>query len=80
MKRIVLFLSRLACGFLIAMVRVYQSCISPLLGRNCRFHPTCSTYFIMAVRQYGALSGSWRGLRRILRCHPLYRGDYYDPP
>ncbi len=80
MKRFVLLSSRLTCGVLIALVRIYQCCLSPLLGRNCRFHPTCSNYFITAVRKYGPLSGSWRGLRRICRCHPLHRGDYYDPP
>jgi len=64
---------------LIGLVRLYQILLSPLLGRRCRFHPTCSAYFIEAVRKYGALSGGWRGLRRILRCHPFHPGGY-DPP
>ena len=65
---------------LIAMVRVYQLAVSPLLGANCRFRPTCSAYFIQAVHKYGAVRGTLRGMWRICRCHPFYRGDWYDPP
>ena len=64
---------------LIAVVRCYQWTISPLLGRCCRFEPTCSVYFIEAVKKYGALRGSLMGLRRIARCHPWNHGGY-DPP
>lgn len=64
---------------LILAVRLYQWTLSPFVGRQCRFEPTCSTYFIQAVRKYGALSGSWRGAKRILRCHPFHPGGY-DPP
>lgn len=63
----------------IGMVRLYQILLSPIFGRQCRFHPTCSQYFIEAVRKYGVISGSWRGFRRILRCHPFHPGGY-DPP
>ena len=64
---------------LIGLVRCYQWTLSPLIGRNCRFHPTCSAYFILAVRKYGALSGALRGIARICRCHPFHPGGY-DPP
>jgi putative membrane protein insertion efficiency factor len=64
---------------LIALVRLYQYTLSPLVGRSCRFQPTCSHYFIEAVKKYGALRGTVRGLYRILRCNPLCRGGY-DPP
>ena len=64
---------------LIGMVRLYQWTLSPLVGRNCRFHPTCSVYFIESVRKYGAIRGSWRGILRICRCHPWHPGGY-DPP
>ena len=64
---------------LIGLVRVYQWTLSPFIGRQCRFAPTCSEYFIGSVRKYGAIVGSWRGVRRILRCHPWHPGGY-DPP
>jgi putative membrane protein insertion efficiency factor len=64
---------------MIAAVRCYQLGISPFIGMRCRFEPTCSQYFIEAVRKYGALRGGWRGLCRIARCHPWGRSGY-DPP
>ena len=64
---------------LIGMVRVYQWTLSPLVGRQCRYLPTCSNYFIGAVRKYGAVRGSVRGIARICRCHPFHPGGY-DPP
>ncbi|HMO85872.1 MAG TPA: membrane protein insertion efficiency factor YidD [Lacipirellulaceae bacterium] len=64
---------------LIALVRAYQWTISPWLGPCCRYQPTCSEYFIGAVRKYGVLHGAWRGVRRIGRCHPWGAGGY-DPP
>lgn len=64
---------------LIAIVRLYQIFLSPVFGRQCRFYPTCSAYFIEAVRKYGALAGAYRGVKRILRCHPWHPGGY-DPP
>lgn len=64
---------------MIGLVRGYQRFISPLLGPSCRFTPTCSEYFIGAVRKYGIIRGTWRGTLRILRCHPFHPGGY-DPP
>jgi len=64
---------------LIALVRVYQWLISPLLGRHCRFEPSCSQYFIEAVRKYGVIRGAAKGVWRICRCHPWHPGGY-DPP
>ncbi|MDY7011965.1 MAG: membrane protein insertion efficiency factor YidD [Planctomycetota bacterium] len=64
---------------LILMVRLYQGVLSPFIGRQCRFTPTCSEYFIRAVRARGALVGGLMGLWRILRCNPLGKGGY-DPP
>jgi putative membrane protein insertion efficiency factor len=63
---------------LILMVRGYQFALSPLLGRHCRFHPSCSQYFIDSVRKHGALRGSVRGLLRLARCHPFHPGGF-DP-
>jgi len=64
---------------LVGLVLLYKITLSPLLGRHCRFQPTCSTYFREAVEKYGALPGSLRGIKRIGRCHPWHRGGY-DPP
>ena len=63
---------------LIALVRGYQKIISPLLGHNCRFTPTCSQYALEAIEKYGALKGGWLAFRRILRCNPFHKGGY-DP-
>jgi putative membrane protein insertion efficiency factor len=79
MHRLLSNLLHLPSRMLIAGVRCYQLGISPWLGARCRFQPTCSQYFIEAVRKYGAVRGSWRGLRRISRCHP-WGGSGYDPP
>jgi putative membrane protein insertion efficiency factor len=63
---------------LIGLIQLYRWFVSPLLGPNCRFYPSCSCYAQDAIRQHGAVRGSWLGLRRILRCHPWHPGGY-DP-
>ena len=63
---------------LIALIRGYQLVISPMLPPACRFTPTCSAYTLEAIRRYGALRGSYMGVRRLLRCHPFHPGGY-DP-
>jgi putative membrane protein insertion efficiency factor len=73
------FLSALLSGFLIFLVRCYRFVLRPILPAACRFTPSCSEYFILAVRKYGPLRGAWRGIRRIGRCHPWHPGGY-DPP
>jgi len=64
--------------FLRTLIRIYQYCISPLLGPRCRFYPTCSCYADEALQLHGALRGSYLAARRILRCHPWHSGGY-DP-
>lgn len=73
------FLTALPRRVLIALVRVYQWTLSPFIGRQCRFTPTCSNYFIGAVQKHGAVRGALRGIGRICRCHPFHPGGY-DPP
>lgn len=63
---------------LIGTVRLYQIVVSPLLGPNCRFHPSCSQYAIEALTKHGALRGGYYAVRRILRCQPFHAGGY-DP-
>jgi len=63
---------------LIVLVAAYRYALSPMLGRSCRFHPSCSEYAQEALERHGALRGVWLALRRIGRCHPWHRGGY-DP-
>lgn len=61
------------------LIRFYQKCISPYSPPSCRFTPTCSAYAYTAIQKYGALKGGYLALRRLLRCNPFYKGDYFDP-
>ncbi|HES75775.1 MAG TPA: membrane protein insertion efficiency factor YidD [bacterium] len=63
---------------LIGIIRAYQLVLSPLMGRQCRFEPTCSCYAIEAIQRHGSLRGGWLGVKRICRCHPFSPGGY-DP-
>lgn len=63
---------------LVWLVRGYQLLVSPMLGQNCRFYPTCSNYAVEALRTHGAGRGSWLALRRVCRCHPWNPGGV-DP-
>ncbi|MBP7963064.1 MAG: membrane protein insertion efficiency factor YidD [Caldilineaceae bacterium] len=67
MKRVVL-----------AIIGFYQRFISPLMGSNCRYHPTCSAYTYQAIDKYGVGKGGWMGIKRISRCHPWHPGGF-DP-
>jgi hypothetical protein len=67
MKHIALFL-----------IRCYQLSMSPLLGRHCRFYPTCSSYTYEAIKKYGFLKGTILGGKRLLKCHPFHPGGI-DP-
>ncbi|MGH6634760.1 MAG: membrane protein insertion efficiency factor YidD [Gammaproteobacteria bacterium] len=60
------------------LIRGYQYWISPLLGRHCRFWPSCSEYARQAIERYGLWRGGWLGVKRICRCHPWHPGGY-DP-
>jgi putative membrane protein insertion efficiency factor len=71
--------SRIPKSIVIGGVRAYQKWVSPWLGPRCRFQPTCSEYMLQAVEKHGLWSGTLRGLRRILRCHPFHPGGW-DPP
>lgn len=62
----------------VALVRFYQLAISPLLGSNCRYTPTCSSYMLEALKTHGLIKGLYLGTKRILRCHP-WGGSGYDP-
>lgn len=63
---------------LLLLIKIYKITLSPLLGRHCRFLPTCSAYTYEAVEKHGALRGAILGLKRILKCHPFHAGGH-DP-
>lgn len=67
MKKIVIFL-----------INFYQKRISPLFGKKCKFYPTCSEYMKQAIEKYGVIKGTFKGIKRILRCNPFSKGGY-DP-
>jgi len=69
---------RLLVLYVVAMVRAYQAMLSPLLIGSCKFYPSCSEYFIQAVREWGLLRGGRLGVRRLLRCRPCGLGGL-DP-
>lgn len=61
-----------------ALIRFYQTAISPWFGARCRFHPSCSNYALEAIEVHGATKGTWLTIKRILKCHPLTKGGF-DP-
>lgn len=63
---------------LVILIKFYQYAISPWLGKNCRYEPTCSHYTLEALKTHGLFRGSFLGIKRILSCHP-WGGSGYDP-
>lgn len=63
---------------ILLLIRFYQYAISPYLGKNCRFNPTCSSYAFTAISKYGIIKGGFLSIRRILKCHPFNKGGF-DP-
>lgn len=68
----------MAQRLLLALIRGYQRYLSPLLGSNCIYQPTCSQYTYEAIAKHGIWRGTWLGIKRIARCHPFHAGGY-DP-
>ena len=64
---------------ILSLIRFYRRNISPATPPSCRFQPTCSAYAYEAINKYGVIKGGWLAIKRILRCHPFYKGDPYDP-
>jgi uncharacterized protein len=73
------WISRMAAAPFIALIRLYQWTLSPMIGGHCRFMPTCSNYAIEAYRSHNPLKATWLTACRLLRCHP-FGGSGWDPP
>jgi putative membrane protein insertion efficiency factor len=65
-------------SLLMGLIKIYQWVLSPLVGPNCRYYPSCSCYAHQALERHGVLRGGWLGIKRIARCHPWHPGGY-DP-
>lgn len=63
---------------LIWMIKAYQLMLSPYVGQQCRFYPTCSQYALEAIKEYGAIKGAYFSIGRLSRCHPWHAGGH-DP-
>lgn len=63
---------------MIALIKLYQYTLSPLIGKSCRYTPTCSAYGLEAIRKHGPFKGGWLTLKRVLSCNP-WGGSGYDP-
>lgn len=73
------WLGQTIVALLLGAIWAYQRTLSRLIGDTCRFHPSCSRYMAEALRKYGLVRGLWKGIGRLLRCHPWHPGGY-DPP
>jgi putative membrane protein insertion efficiency factor len=71
-------MKRLLTALLVLLIRGYRMLLSPVLGRHCRFHPSCSEYALEALQRHGLWKGSRLALRRIGSCHPWHAGGF-DP-
>ena len=60
-----------AVKFLLSFIKIYKLFLSPLLGNNCRYHPTCSSYAIEALETHGLIKGLYLSIKRVSKCHPL---------
>lgn len=78
MKPIWIWIKKAMGWLMIMLIRFYQQAISPYLPHSCRYTPTCSQFYIEAVRKYGPFRGSYLGIKRLLHCHP-WGGHGYDP-
>ena len=64
---------------LLGLIHFYQRFISPYLPPRCRYIPTCSQYAVEAIEKYGVRKGGWLAFKRLMRCHPFHKGNFYDP-
>ncbi|MEA3295603.1 MAG: membrane protein insertion efficiency factor YidD [Patescibacteria group bacterium] len=65
--------------YIIKTIKFYQIFISPLIGKHCRFYPSCSEYGCLAIQKFGTIKGCWKTLKRVIRCHPWNKGGIDMP-
>ena len=78
MRKLYDFFCKGLAAIMIGLIKLYQMTLSPLIGRACRYTPTCSNYGIEAIRKYGPFKGGWLTLKRVASCNP-WGGSGYDP-
>lgn len=78
MRKLFSWFSKGLAAIMIGFIKLYQWTLSPLIGRACRYTPTCSNYGLEAIRKYGPFKGGWLTLKRVLSCNP-WGGSGYDP-
>ena len=72
-------MNKITASFFILLIKIYQICLSPFLGKNCRFNPTCSVYTTEAILKYGVIKGFYLSVKRLMKCHPFSKTEYNDP-
>ena len=77
-RKIMAKISQVCATVILFLLAFYRYCVSPVLGCNCRFYPTCSQYAQEAIKTHGVLLGCWLALKRVSKCHPWHEGGY-DP-
>lgn len=77
-KKLIARMNKLIVALLTLLIKAYRFMVSPLLGTNCRFHPSCSHYAQESITKHGAIYGVYLGIRRLLKCHPWHPGGL-DP-
>ncbi len=65
---------------LIKLIHIYRYLLSPWVGNQCRFHPTCSNYAEQAIKEHGSIKGGYLMLRRLIKCHPWHEGGIDNVP
>ena len=78
-KKISYVFTRIILKTLILLIVVYRFCISPFIASRCRYFPTCSEYALESLKTHGILKGLYISVRRLARCQPLSKKDYFDP-
>jgi putative membrane protein insertion efficiency factor len=74
------FVDWIISSIFLFLINIYRYFISPLLGKNCRFYPSCSNYAMEAIKKHGAIRGVLLSVKRIMKCHPFYPGGHDEVP